>query len=398
MLTQFRRLQATDPRDKVYALLGITEHIFDPDNAKIKLAKRHPDWHASSPVRLLQPIYDTAKTPQAVYIECAIRLLESRHDLDLLCHVEGPKFQALPNLPSWVPDWSVTLKIGLRRPLSPNPYTPAAARDRKAFSASGMLPRHLTINRAMLSLSIQGWKLGTISLTAAESKERILSNRPFPSWFRILHALPDVYAAAGEWKFDVFMQTLLALPEQETAGLCLRGEEWMFLKLASVAARVHRGGEDCGDEEKESWREQTELLDLLAEASQGAFPSTADVMAYLDEGKVWPAGLDRVEMDRIEAFDTLFARTPHMCLFATAEGYLGLGSESCEEGDTVWIVPGSRVPLILRRINREGSQEDDRNECTLVGGAYVHGFMYGEALMSDIAGVMGPPVQTLTLI
>ncbi|EMD85298.1 hypothetical protein COCHEDRAFT_1024524, partial [Bipolaris maydis C5] len=40
--------------------------------------------------------------------------------------------------------------------------------------------------------------------------------------------------------------------------------------------------------------------------------------------------------------------------------------------DSVWVVAGCRVPLIFREINSYTFQ--------VVGGAYVHGFMQGEAL------------------
>jgi hypothetical protein len=47
---------------------------------------------------------------------------------------------------------------------------------------------------------------------------------------------------------------------------------------------------------------------------------------------------------------------------------------SLREGDSVWIVPGCRVPLILRPAQGDGQYHE------LVGGAYVHGFMDGEAV------------------
>jgi len=59
-------------------------------------------------------------------------------------------------------------------------------------------------------------------------------------------------------------------------------------------------------------------------------------------------------------------------LFLTSQKYIGLGSESLQMGDVVWIVQGSRVPLILREVQT--------NVYRLVGGAYIHGFMHGEAL------------------
>jgi hypothetical protein len=66
-------------------------------------------------------------------------------------------------------------------------------------------------------------------------------------------------------------------------------------------------------------------------------------------------------------------------LFVTKLGYLGLGPASIEVGDTVWIVPGLNLPLFLRHcldtdINVFGPQR-----LNLVGEAYVHEIVRGEA-------------------
>ncbi|KAI1462665.1 HET-domain-containing protein [Annulohypoxylon moriforme] len=77
-------------------------------------------------------------------------------------------------------------------------------------------------------------------------------------------------------------------------------------------------------------------------------------------------------------FETSFTHSLNLRLFRTAGGHLGCGTSSCKEGDLVWIVQGSRVPLILRPttpLEKEGQMVYN-----LVGGTYLHGFMQGEAL------------------
>jgi hypothetical protein len=66
-------------------------------------------------------------------------------------------------------------------------------------------------------------------------------------------------------------------------------------------------------------------------------------------------------------------------LLATDTGHLTCAPESVEVGDEVWIVSGCPTPLILRKAgDRTGSY-------ALVGEAYVHGVMYGEAVSDEIA-------------
>ncbi|KFA71306.1 hypothetical protein S40288_06701 [Stachybotrys chartarum IBT 40288] len=59
-------------------------------------------------------------------------------------------------------------------------------------------------------------------------------------------------------------------------------------------------------------------------------------------------------------------------LIRTKKGYLGIGSYSPQTGDVVCVMYGGRVPLILRPRPDEGFD--------LVGDAYIHGIMHGEAM------------------
>jgi hypothetical protein len=57
------------------------------------------------------------------------------------------------------------------------------------------------------------------------------------------------------------------------------------------------------------------------------------------------------------------------CVFFTADGIVGVGPASLQSGDTVTIIHGCRLPLILRPRGRD---------YRLLGTAYVHGAMRGE--------------------
>jgi hypothetical protein len=64
----------------------------------------------------------------------------------------------------------------------------------------------------------------------------------------------------------------------------------------------------------------------------------------------------------------------HRRLYLTEDRHLGLGPQSAEAGDEVWLVDGAQVPFILRPVDRI------KQTFTLVGETYVHGFMNGEML------------------
>jgi hypothetical protein len=59
-------------------------------------------------------------------------------------------------------------------------------------------------------------------------------------------------------------------------------------------------------------------------------------------------------------------------LFTTPQKWLGLGPESLEQNDEVWLLKNANVPFILR--------PDGDSQYTLVGEAYVHGIMQGQLI------------------
>jgi hypothetical protein len=65
------------------------------------------------------------------------------------------------------------------------------------------------------------------------------------------------------------------------------------------------------------------------------------------------------------------------CMLVTKSGELGLGPISAQSGDVVAFIRNTKVPFILRKAQA--------GRYTVVGEAYIHGFMHGEVLRE------GPP-------
>ncbi|KAH6684557.1 heterokaryon incompatibility protein-domain-containing protein [Halenospora varia] len=81
LLSQTYDLQCTNPRDKVYGLLGLAS-----DTHKGEII---PDYNQSC---------------QQIYIEAAKLCISKYRSLTMLCCVRNPK--GLSGLPSWIPDWN----------------------------------------------------------------------------------------------------------------------------------------------------------------------------------------------------------------------------------------------------------------------------------------------------
>lgn len=100
---------------------------------------------------------------------------------------------------------------------------------------------------------------------------------------------------------------------------------------------------------------------------------------------IWKAMAAHISLPRVTAPDKkdrygtkqLFERyfdiaTKHMMLFVTSSGFLGLGLDRVQEGDSIVLVHGCESPIVLRQT------VDDRY--TFQGLAFVNGIMEGELL------------------
>jgi hypothetical protein len=174
-LIRSRRFMSGDPRDKVYALLGVAGDSV---------------WGK----RRLAPVYGERSAAET-YTLAAIQILEDSDDLLLLSCAEGDSFRTIPSLPSWVPDWSCTQALGL------------GITGYERYSAAATIPRTLNINEWDRCLTVKGFRLDDI-VSTGENKQDILSGKPFLKWLRIFDALLPIYHT-GQSRSEVFWRTLI---------------------------------------------------------------------------------------------------------------------------------------------------------------------------------------------
>jgi hypothetical protein len=331
-LIRSRRFNSGDPRDKIYALLGVAG---DSVRGKSRFA----------------PIYGQRSVAET-YTLAAIQILEDSDDLLLLAHAEGDSFRSIPSLPSWVPDWSCNRALGL------------GITGYRRYAAAATIPRTLEINEKGQYLTVKGFRLDDI-VSIGESKQDVLNGKPFPNWFSIINAMHRVYYT-GESRSEVFWRTLITdtagAPPSHPAPRIYRHSyvSWIRSKIFTHAKEIveHVGESSFTDA----------FGELVATETSGPLQSS---------NGIWNSDSTKSQEESLsdpDEFDTTFSHARYLRLFLTSKRYLGVGSESLHEHDSVWIVPGSRVPLILREVSPSVFH--------LVGGAYVHGFMNGEALAS----------------
>ncbi|EAT85964.1 hypothetical protein SNOG_06133 [Parastagonospora nodorum SN15] len=277
-------------------------------------------------------IPDYRASVQDAYITAAKYILTNSKSLLLLTCVEGEDFQTIPGLPSWVPDWSVNKTLGLRG----TGYT--------AFKAALDLPKQheLSIDKSgKHMLTIRATKLDNISEAGGTKPE--LRKSPSGLW-RMLSKLND--GEEGGTPSKPINPRYPASPEP--LGSSFR--DWVLWRYVVTSTLPH----------------------ATTFPVSSNLPTQEEIVQARDQSVLDASYLANLER-RASLFDTHYSHASLIRPFSTELGYFGIGTQCLRKGDSVWIAPGSRIPLIFRAV--EGSER-----YRLVGGAYLHGFMNGEAL------------------
>jgi hypothetical protein len=351
-LIRSRTFRAEDPRDKVYSLLGLVQVKERRGSNKSTLSA------------------DYSLTPTETYVATAVHILKTSSSLLLLGHAEGEDYQELRPLPSWVPDWSVSVSVGL------------GITGYRRFEASGDLPRRFNLREEERILELTGVLLDTVA-DVGDSKtdfdaETHTAAGILPRWFDILESLDPVYHTGMNTE-EVFWRTLITdtagVPPQSPASpeLSASFNKWLLQMLIGTV-KTARSKVDAEADLPETLLAGLATLDRLAErpAAAGIIPTSKEILSFLDQNITNDFPQHKYTSND---FETTYSQSPNQRLFRTRRGYLGLGTTSMRNGDTVWIMPGSRIPLIFRKL-------DLPHRYKLVGGAYVHGFMRREAVVS----------------
>ncbi|OCL01994.1 hypothetical protein AOQ84DRAFT_305531 [Glonium stellatum] len=355
LLETHRYCKSTDARDKVYAFLGLADRRLAP-------FKELPN--------ALVPDY--SMTAQELYLQVARAFLVSYGNLTLLSHVQDQSHTRIPNLPSWVPDYSVGLQ----------PY-PLRFRGACNWSASGDLywKRNLrSMERGYLH--VQGYQIDTIdeiSTLRDESKDAADS---WASCVRLALGLDDYYRTTSSdmrqlSRVEVLWRTLITdsfARQYPAPAHC--GE--LFIDYIINLQIRHRLTPWSSDIEfqphhsplsKSTYPEWHALLSSEPEGSPYGVQlyerRLSEIVASMFKGTYSPIGLAQLQHE----FD--IAGGSMRRLFKTKNKYLGTGARSTQVGDELWVLAGAPVPFILRRLPRGTHQ--------VVGEAYVHSIMHGEA-------------------
>lgn len=124
---------------------------------------------------------------------------------------------------------------------------------------------------------------------------------------------------------------------------------------------------------------------LRVDTEDLCIPVTHEIAEYFAAGEELVFGPDGFWITILPAYqpfiESYIRAYRRRRLFSTRGGYLGLGFASLEASDTVWLVPGYGMPMILR----PASPGADDQSFQFQGHAYIHGIMHGEATKGLVA-------------
>lgn len=382
LVRQMRFRSALDPRDHFFALYGVVSRICYCALPQL-----------SNP--LISPDY--TKTVAEVYVGNIKSLLTHSRSLLLLSHVEDRSHRRRTDLPSWVPDMTVVTATLLFD----------QGNGAISNASKGALPQ-LASAPNLETLSLVGYRIDHVADVGDDYTGAKPYENPFQKSIPILLRMSETYIT-GQDRVEVFWRTLIAdmtengtYPAPEALAKSFRSILSGLFSLFLVGAQY------VGDAEYSAAMEHTKPFIALAKSNAEAasyLPSLEEIQQqqalhaeiheirrkeftsetgtlgeedsealeekmqqmYQDESVALPYGhqLNRIMLGRR--------------VFLTADGLLGLGPQSVDAGDDVFVLPGARVPFLLRPIDRAGGCGSGE-VYEMVGECYVHGIMQGEAL------------------
>ncbi|KAH8676496.1 heterokaryon incompatibility protein-domain-containing protein [Tricladium varicosporioides] len=384
LITNHRYCEATDPRDMIYALQGVANKNIRPFSTHGELMT--PDYTVSVPT---------------LYTTMARIMIRCYGDLRFLAHREGKKCGRRADLPSWVPDYSVKLFPDPLKMRGPNCN----------WCADGDLEWRLDDRRYDDPLlDTKGFLIGFVEAMSEEPAGDKDSDVLYTSYCNVALGLstyydldPEPYLPVEEYvqstqtRAEVLWRTLVAdtfegehpAPQEcgeqflaHAAALNLRklyeykhteGTLKERIKGKLHALMYHKFGWSINEKTITKW---AKLFD--SEPATSLYNTEMFLQKLSAIGDHFGNLNDDSSRDELSRPMSKFREERNLTLgierhlFRTDGGLLGAGPLETQIGDEVWILLGSKTPVMLR----DGSAGNKM----LLGEAYVHGIMHGEVV------------------
>ncbi|KAI0503170.1 heterokaryon incompatibility protein-domain-containing protein [Xylaria bambusicola] len=352
LLFEHRRGKATDARDRIYGLMGLS-------------AEREE-----------MPLADYAASTPNVFMDATIDMFRRSGNLDILGLVGSMRPDRPEYLPSWVPDYGsaqgphpITKRGTLYASKSPQVSTKFAAsgHGQLSFKIDGhalVLPAMILSEILELAGCCMGQRdddvdvqygIGQVILNYAfkalqDHIEEINTSLSWETLTRRVMGRSPIYKPTGESMQDAFFMTYYE-GQIERVTDEIRAI-YAIDRFAFTVWRILTLGHGC------TWL-------------PAAIPLIAVVGFVLWMSKPAWTNLGYPSVSTLEKYADMRKDVTDRRLCTTTDGLVGLAPPDSAPGDKLALLQGGRVPVVLRQ---------DVDGYRLVGEAYLHGAMYGEMM------------------
>jgi hypothetical protein len=377
VLACLRRAKATDPRDMIYGLLGILSS------------------------KSIRPDYSST-TPQDLYLSLVDYCIKEEKSLDMITLCRRSPSSTM-ELPSWVPDWTESWVETFESTNVDLPTFPLILK----YGSGELLRSFAEFDDQLILRNAEGDPLKITAWSAHGSTAPVatIQSSPNPPRLTARGVYIDVISHLGSSisRGDVdgelfFFESLLDWEEivLERFGICRDNPEEKsvldvfdrFLEIMDAyLTRKHVEFKSERHEKLQRRAEKRAQRERKYHQNKATYPGKCGIVesfvrtivADLDQDfqRVTPSKYTRFwEVNAEESTEWgldvwALQMSTNRRLLVTDDGYVGLGPIKARQGDHICILYGCSVPLVFREI---------KGGFSLVGEAYVHGFMDGEAL------------------
>jgi hypothetical protein len=318
-----RFVQATDPKDRIFALLGLATDV-DINQPGLEVS------------------YDKSESVAELYTRVARSLITSNPDIlpQMLYEAGSALHPRIPDLPSWIPDWS-----------SPRAGSPLGGLANVVnYAAASFRPQQFSLPPDSTALRIEGTVIDRITSLIPEFRPDTSQTHDdayyggeVAKWLRAAITLRptitrDTYIT-GESLDEAFWRTLIGNKTHlDTPAPSAYAEEFSALLIRQ--------------------RFVDEAIDRAEE--------TGEPLMVQDSTGEWA---------RAEAGSRLYRQALQNMMFTKSfalmdAGRMGIVPGGSTVGDEVVLISGTAVPFVVRRL--------ESGKFALVGECYVHGVMDGK--------------------
>ncbi|KAG9199299.1 hypothetical protein G6514_008646 [Epicoccum nigrum] len=340
LLLQTRATATTDPRDRIYCLLGLAK-----DQEMLQIEPNYAD------------------SVEAVYRGFTLRHIECYGNLDVLAVPRSRQETML--LPTWVTDWRMAdagyvLSLDGRDRAEDCPYR--ATTETRAYVTGSPDPDMIGLSGFVFD-----------SVIKCGRRDRSVKMEPgWSSWRQIRHAFREhveFRLKYLDWKYVGLLHT----SKPYITGEAREDVFWQCL----TAGRTFDSNTnlDVVKENYQAWSKHYFLHPTLRWLLPNfLLITTLGLLQLLRMLRTTFALFCWVPLYgrnlQQEAFNNLCGdgNSGHVMIY-TSQGYMGLAPEATKEGDTIALLKGGGLPFVL---------EKEGENWTMHGSCYIHGIMYGE--------------------